>query len=48
MATLRYEIYFIVYEDLKYHWCVSIHLLSQLYSRLLLVKLSVVQLFSRS
>ena len=30
------------------NWCISIHLLSQLNSRLLLVKLSVLQLFSRS
>ena len=30
------------------NWCISIHLLSQLNSRLLLVKLSVLQSFSRS
>ena len=36
------------YKDAKYHWCVSIRLLSQLNSRLLLVKLLVVQSFLRS
>ena len=35
------------YEDSKCHWCVSIRLLSQFNSRLL-VKLSDVQSFSRS
>ena len=36
------------YEDLISNWCVSILLLSQLDSRLLLVKLSVLESFSRS
>ena len=31
------------YGNLRCHWCISIHLLSRFYSRLLLVKLSVVQ-----
>ena len=31
------------YGNLRCHWCISIHLLSQFNSRLLLVKLSVVQ-----
>ena len=36
------------YEDLWCHWCVSIRVLSQLKSPLLLVQLSVVRSFSRS
>ena len=36
------------FEDSQCHWCASIRVLSQLNSRLLLVKFSVVQSFSRS
>ena len=42
LAACKLSLAGIGHEDLLYHWCVLIRLLSQLESRLLLVRLSVI------